>query len=70
MLRDLARQVQDERKKQGLKPDNKISIKITDSGRLISLVEKNKETLLKEFRATEILTEINEEKREIRINLV
>jgi isoleucyl-tRNA synthetase len=60
MLRELVRQVQDERKKQGLKPENKIYVAIVADRNLVNLIEKNKEFLLKEFRAIEIETQEGE----------
>jgi len=56
-IRDIIRQVQDERKKQRLKPDNRIFVIIKGDDYITGLIEKNKKFLLKEFRAIEILVE-------------
>jgi len=55
-LRDIIRQVQGERKNQGLKPENEISVVFKGNDYYINLIEKNKKILLKELRAKDILT--------------
>lgn len=54
LLRDIVRQVQGERKKQGLTPKDKISVVLEADDYIVDLIEKNKDFLLKEFKATEI----------------
>ncbi len=54
MVRDLVRAIQDIRKEQGLKPEDKILVWLSDSGGVGELAEKNKEFLAKEVRANEI----------------
>jgi isoleucyl-tRNA synthetase len=59
-LRDIIRQVQGERKNQGLKPENEISVVFKGTDYYVGLIEKNKKTLLKELRAKDILTQKEE----------
>lgn len=54
MVRDIVRFVQDIRKGQGLKPDDKISIEFFGSERINSVLERNKEFLAKETRSKKI----------------
>ncbi|MCX6721899.1 MAG: isoleucine--tRNA ligase, partial [Candidatus Staskawiczbacteria bacterium] len=56
-LRDIIRQVQAERKVQKLIPQDKISVKLFLQEKDKNIIEKNKELLLKEFRAKEIFVE-------------
>lgn len=60
MLRDIIRQVQAERKNLGLVPQDKIEVLISTSEKKKQLIEKNKEFLLKEFRAIKIDIQIDE----------
>ena len=60
IIREIIRQVQGERKKQGLVPQDKISVIIAGDKYVVDLIEKNKDFLLKTFRATEIITEKEE----------
>jgi isoleucyl-tRNA synthetase len=55
MVRDIIRLVQDWRKEQGLRPEDKIPISISVLPEEQLVLEKNKELLKKEIRATEIL---------------
>lgn len=59
-LRDIIRQVQGKRKEENLKPENKISVKISADSNLAKIINRNKEFLMKEFRATEIFVEESE----------
>jgi len=54
LIREIIRSVQAERKEQKLVPQDKISVWLSISGSEKLSVEKNKEVLLKEFRAKEI----------------
>ncbi|MCX6723871.1 MAG: isoleucine--tRNA ligase [Candidatus Staskawiczbacteria bacterium] len=54
ILREIIRLVQAERKAQNLVPQDKISVELVVPEKEKLLIEKNKEFLLKEFRATEI----------------
>jgi len=60
ILRDIVRQVQSKRKELGLVPQDKISVVAGADNYIIKLIEKNKEFLLKEFRASEIITKTQE----------
>lgn len=60
-IRDTIRQIQSKRKELGLVPADKISAVIKGSGHAIKIIEKNKELLLKEFKATDIATKIQED---------
>ncbi|MSU54507.1 MAG: isoleucine--tRNA ligase [Candidatus Staskawiczbacteria bacterium] len=51
MMRDLVRAIQDLRKEQGLKPEDKIIAWFNADKTIIEMLEKNKEFLLKEIRA-------------------
>ncbi len=57
LVRELIRAVQAERKAQGLIPQDKISVVMAVPQKEKTIIEKNKEFLLKEFRATEIIAE-------------
>lgn len=57
MLREIIRSVQAERKEQNLVPQDKISVTLFVPKEEKIIIEKNKELLLKEFRATEIFVE-------------
>src|SRR3989339_1770653 len=61
ILREIIRTLQGERKNQNLVPTDKISAKISAPDYEKNIIEKNKELLLKEFRATEITTELGTE---------
>ena len=54
MVRDLIRSVQDLRKEEGLKPEDKISVWLNGSNDIIAIVQKNRPLLLKEIRATQM----------------
>jgi len=54
LLREIVRSVQAQRKEQNLVPQDKISVELFVAKEEKPMVEKNKEFLLKEFRATEI----------------
>jgi len=68
-LRELVREVQTERKEQNLVPQDKVIAELSLPEFEIKLVEKNREFLLKEFRANEIIVE-NSDKRLIKIKRV
>jgi len=51
MIREIIRQIQELRKKAGLRPEHKISIFYQAKEKLTSLLEKNKNLILKESRA-------------------
>ena len=70
ILREIIRAVQAERKNQKLVPQDKISVELFVSASKKLIIEKNKELLLKEFRATEILVKEQEGQEIIKINLV
>lgn len=55
MIRDIIRFMQDMRKEQGLVPEDKILVWFDGAEKLMTILEKNKEFLLKEIRAKEIL---------------
>lgn len=57
MVRDLIRDIQSARKEQGLKPEDKISVQIAISKKEHSVIENNKELILKEVRASHIALE-------------
>jgi isoleucyl-tRNA synthetase len=61
ILREIIRAVQGERKNQNLVPDDKISVTIFVPKYEKNIIEKNKDLLIKEFRATEIITKIEAE---------
>ena len=54
MVRDVVRFVQDIRKEQGLKPDDKITLSFFGTENINSILEKNKELLAKETRSKKI----------------
>lgn len=70
MLRGIIRAVQAERKEQKLIPKDKISVWLSLPKKEKLIIEKNKELLLKEFRATEIFIEELETGFEIKIKKV
>ena len=51
MVRDLVRSIQDFRKEQRLKPEDKINIWFFANETLVKMLEKNRKFLLKEIRA-------------------
>jgi len=53
-IRDISRHLQDFRKEQGLKPEDKIFVWLSGPDALNAILEKNKALLLKEVRATQI----------------
>lgn len=57
LLREIIRSVQAQRKEQNLVPQDKISVELFVAKEEKPTIEKNKEFLLKEFRATEISVE-------------
>ncbi len=59
IVRDIVRFIQDFRKEQGLKPEDKILVWLSVDKKIKLILENNKEFLLKEIRAKEIT--INEE---------
>jgi isoleucyl-tRNA synthetase len=61
VLREIVRALQGERKNQNLVPSDKISVKLSAPEYEKNIIEKNKDLLLKEFRATEITTEVGTE---------
>jgi isoleucyl-tRNA synthetase len=67
ILRNIIRAVQTERKAQKLVPQDRVLVYILTSKEEKILIEKNKELLLKEFRATEIFVEEQEAGFEIKI---
>jgi isoleucyl-tRNA synthetase len=60
ILREIIRSVQGARKEQKLVPQDKISVWLSVPEKEKSIIEKNKEFLLKELRAKEIFAEKNE----------
>ena len=56
IMREIIRSVQAERKEQNLVPQDKISVELFVPEKEKMIIEKNKDFLLKEFRATEIFT--------------
>jgi len=73
MLREIIREVQSQRKEQKLIPQDKISVEISILHKEKLIIEKNREFLLKEFRATEIIVNeqnIEGEKFLVKINLI
>jgi len=67
LLREIIRSVQAQRKEQNLVPQDKISVELFVAEEEKPMIEKNKEFLLKEFRATEIFVSeknITEDKKE------
>jgi isoleucyl-tRNA synthetase len=69
-LRDLIRQVQAERKEQKLIPQDRILVEISLSEKERVVIEKNKDLLLKEFRANEISFKVHESDQAVTISLV
>ncbi len=57
LVREIIRAVQAERKEQKLVPQDKVSVKLLVPAKEKTIIEKNKELLLREFRATEIFVE-------------
>ncbi|MBU2539667.1 isoleucine--tRNA ligase [Patescibacteria group bacterium] len=53
-LREIIRQIQEMRKKQGLKPEDKISIYISGDKSLVEIINKNKEFILTETKSKNI----------------
>ena len=68
IIREIIRQVQAERKEQNLVPQDRIFVEMSLAGKEKSIAEKNKELLLKEFRADEI--SINEQSPEEKKRLI
>jgi isoleucyl-tRNA synthetase len=54
IMRDLIRFIQDYRKEQGLKPEDRISVWFSCEAPLIKILENNKKVLLQEIRAKEM----------------
>ncbi|MBX4200618.1 isoleucine--tRNA ligase [Candidatus Parcubacteria bacterium] len=54
-IRDIVRFVQDQRKEEGLKPEDKISLSIQADDTLAGVIKKHEALLLKEVRAKEII---------------
>ena len=67
IVREIIRAVQAERKAQNLVPQDKISVVLSLPDKEKQIVEKNKELLLKEFRATEISVENQDGNRSVHI---
>ena len=63
IIREIVRCVQDFRKEQGLKPEDKILFWVFGSDKITGIINKNKEFLLKEIRAKEIF--VNKKTEEI-----
>ncbi|MFA6190518.1 MAG: isoleucine--tRNA ligase [Candidatus Staskawiczbacteria bacterium] len=61
LLREIIRAVQAERKEQKLMPQDKISVELIVPQKEKDIIEKNKEFLLKEFKAIEISTQLGDE---------
>jgi isoleucyl-tRNA synthetase len=59
VVREIIRAVQGERKNQKLVPEDKIFVKLSVPEYEKSIIEKNKDLLLKEFRAVEISVELS-----------
>jgi len=58
IIRDIIRNIQDQRKEQGLKPEDRISVNISAHGKEKLIIERNKEFLLKETRANELFVDM------------
>lgn len=70
-LREIIRQVQAQRKEQNLVPNDRISVEISAPQKEKFIIEKNKQLLMKEFRANEITIKEQEgEKHIIKISQV
>ncbi|MCX6718167.1 MAG: isoleucine--tRNA ligase [Candidatus Staskawiczbacteria bacterium] len=70
-LREIIRAVQNQRKEQKLVPQDKISVEMFVSEKEKLIIEKNKEFLLKEFRAVEIFVkDENVEADKTKINII
>ena len=57
MMRDLVRAIQDLRKEQGLKPEDRINVRFFAKEAMIKMLEKNSEFLLKETRAEKYIAQ-------------
>jgi isoleucyl-tRNA synthetase len=57
LLREIVRSVQAQRKEQNLVPQDKISVELFVAKEEKPIIERNKDFLLKEFRATSIIIE-------------
>jgi len=70
IVRDMVRSIQDARKEAGLKPEDKVLVSLVAPDAMIKIIEKNKDFLLKETRAKEIMTnhKIGENAEEIIID--
>jgi len=69
MARDIVRLVQEARKEQKLIPQDKISVQISAPQKEKSVIEKNREFLLKEFRATEIFVDEQKESNTVSVKI-
>jgi len=70
-LREIIRQIQELRKKEGLTPKDKIEIYYSSSGKLSEIITKNKKTILDKTRAKDIKKEIPQKviiEKEIKID--
>jgi len=70
-LREIIRQIQELRKKEGLTPKDKIEIYYSGSGKLSEIITKNKKTILDKTRAKDIKKEIPQKviiEKEIKID--
>ena len=57
LIREIVRQIQDMRKKTGLKPQDEILVKYSGENNLKNVLEKNKNLIMKEGRIKEVLEE-------------
>jgi isoleucyl-tRNA synthetase len=54
IVREIVRFIQDQRKEQGLKPEDRILVEVAGNESLLSIIERHGEWLLKEIRAKEL----------------
>jgi len=64
-IREIIREVQAQRKEQNLVPQDRISVEISALQKEKLIIEKNKQLLMKEFRADEIIIKEQEEEKHI-----
>jgi len=64
-IREIIREVQAQRKEQNLVPQDRISVEISAPQKEKLIIEKNKQLLMKEFRADEIIIKEQEEEKHI-----
>jgi isoleucyl-tRNA synthetase len=69
-VRELIREIQAQRKNLGLVPQDRIIVEIIIPKLEAEIIEKNKTFLLKEFRANQIIIDIKEEARSIKVSQI